>query len=250
MIIRILVIGGVFFLCIQNGYLGAGILILAGGIFSYFGHILLVIGCGLLFYYGEWFIGLIPLLWAFVWENYGPKLFGMKTPLEESMELELQIRDSSSDEFKQGYDAFKYGADITLNPYLTKVDRDYFRKELLNWIKGWELARGSYSLRLNRFMIENGIPLCLIALIAIPIPKYLLKSLIKSYIELWSFLTLNTGILGGIIILGIIIYWPIYRLWRPFRLKLKKSLLSETELSNELLIKKHNEDIESLSRKE
>ena len=88
MIIRILVIGGVVWFCLQNGYQYAAYLILAGGIFHYIGWILLIIGCGLLFYHGEWIVGFIPLLWAFVWEIWGPKLIGLKSIPEEVRELE------------------------------------------------------------------------------------------------------------------------------------------------------------------
>jgi len=93
MIIRILVIGGVVWFCIQNGYPYAALLILAGGIFHYIGWYLLIIGCGILFYHGEWIVGAIPLLWAFVWEIWGPKLFGMKSIPEEMREIDEREND-------------------------------------------------------------------------------------------------------------------------------------------------------------
>ena len=93
MIIRVLVIGGAVWFCIQNGYPYAALLILAGGIIHYIGWFLLIIGCGILFYYGEWIVGVIPLLWAFVWEIWGPKLIGMKSIPEEMREMEEQEKD-------------------------------------------------------------------------------------------------------------------------------------------------------------
>jgi len=87
MVIRALVIGGVVLFCLYNGYYYAALFILAGGIFHYVGWILLVFGCGILFYEREWIVGAIPLLWAFVWEMWGPKLIGMKSIPEELREL-------------------------------------------------------------------------------------------------------------------------------------------------------------------
>ena len=94
MIVRILIIGGVVLFCLHNGNYYAGLFILAGGIFHYFGWVLLVIGCGILFYQGEWFVAPIPLLWAFVWEIWGPKLIGMKSIPEELREIREKEKQS------------------------------------------------------------------------------------------------------------------------------------------------------------
>ncbi len=99
MIVRLLVILGVAWYALQQGHYYAVAFILLGGFpfksmaifvglpYNPFGWGFLIVGSILLFYHSEWIAGAIPLLWAFVWEIWGPKLFGMKSIPEELREL-------------------------------------------------------------------------------------------------------------------------------------------------------------------
>jgi len=102
MLVRLLVIVGVVWYSIQQGHLYAAAFVLVGGFpfravaafaglpYNPFGWGFLATGCAILFYYGEWIAGSIPLLWAFVWEMWGPRLIGMKSVPEELREMEEQ----------------------------------------------------------------------------------------------------------------------------------------------------------------
>ena len=150
---------------------------------------------------------------------------------------------NESDTYKKGYEAFKFGAKSTFNPYLTKGDRDYFRKEFLDWRNGWEAARGAWHVRVLRFMIEHGIPWIITLGIMVMIPFVVLRATFDSFLQLWVLLTQNTGLLVGILLFGFVISWPAYKLWRPYCLKFKKSLLGEVELPFKEAMDKCQEDI-------
>lgn len=110
MIVRLAVILGVAFYAFKHGYLLAAAFVLLGGFpyrpiafivglpYNPFGWGFLVIGSALLALRGEWIVAALPLLWAFVWEIWGPKLFGMKSIPEELRERNALIEAASNAE--------------------------------------------------------------------------------------------------------------------------------------------------------
>jgi len=139
MLVRLLVIIGVAWYSIQHGYYYAAAFVLVGGFpfravavfaglpYNPFGWGFLVIGCALLFYHGEWIAGIIPLLWAFVWEIWGPKLIGMKSIPEE-------MRDEKNYDFAEKVALLSNSAQKELTNYCRKELSKRFSGEVVNYL--------------------------------------------------------------------------------------------------------------------
>ena len=121
-----------------------------------------------------------------------------------------KLCDDYPKEYQEGYIA--YQQDIkTFNPYM---GQSHSREQLLAWAYGVEDARGPWYRWIGRGLFFHGVPV-----IATLVIIYIFKSgsgavgLLKIVLEIWSFLSLNTGALIGALLGFALILAPAYLLW-------------------------------------
>jgi len=113
-------------------------------------------------------------------------------------------------EYQEGFVAYRQDKK-SFNPYM---GQSHSREQLLAWAYGVEDARGPWYRWVGRWLFFHGVPIAAtISIISIFKLGDDAGGLFKIVLELWSFLSLNTGVLVGALLGFVLILAPAYLIW-------------------------------------